>query len=102
MRRGWRTVTGLARDPAGRFSWLKTAVLLFALSHAVVLLLRWQAHDLGPRPITEAIHVTGLWTIRFLLLSLAVTPARAVLDWGRVVMLRRMLGVTAACYAGRI
>ena len=92
-------LSGVVRDPAGRFSWLKTAVLLFAISHAVVLLLRWQAHDLGPRPITEAIHVTGLWTIRFLLLSLAVTPARAVLDWGRVVMLRRMLGVTAACYA---
>lgn len=92
--------TGLVRDPAGRFSWLKTAVLLFAVSHALVLVLRWQLHDLGPRPITEAIHVTGLWAIRFLLLSLAVTPARAVLDWGRVVMLRRMLGVTAACYAG--
>ena len=91
--------TGLVRDPAGRFSWLKTAVLLGALVPAVVLALRAQAHDLGPRPITEAIHVTGLWTIRFLLLSLAVTPARAVLDWGRVVMLRRMLGVTAACYA---
>ncbi len=92
--------TAPVRDPAGRFSWLKAAVLVFALSHAVVLLLRWQAHDLGPRPITEAIHVTGLWAVRFLLLSLAVTPARAVLDWGRVVMLRRMLGVTAACYAG--
>jgi sulfoxide reductase heme-binding subunit YedZ len=61
---------------------------------------RWRFGDLGPRPITEAIHVTGLWAIRFLLLSLAVTPTRAVLDWSRVVMLRRMLGVTAACYAG--
>lgn len=92
-------VTGLVRDPAGRFSWLKLAVLAFALSHVAVLLLRWRLHDLGPRPITEAIHVTGLWALRFLLLSLAVTPARAVLDWGRVLMLRRMLGVTAACYA---
>ena len=91
-------LSGVVRDPAGRFSWLKLAVLAFALSHAAVLLLRWYLHDLGPRPITEAIHVSGLWTIRFLLLSLAVTPARAVLDWGRVVMLRRMLGVTAACY----
>lgn len=93
-------LTGLVRDPAGRFSRLKTAVLLFALLPAAVLLLRWRLHDLGARPITEAIHVTGLWTVRFLLLALAVTPARAVLDWGRVVMLRRMLGVTAACYAG--
>jgi sulfoxide reductase heme-binding subunit YedZ len=93
-------VTGLVRDPAGRFSWLKAAALAFALAPAVVLLLRWRLHDLGARPITEAIHVTGLWTVRFLLLALAVTPARAVLDWGRAVMLRRLLGVAAACYAG--
>ena len=92
-------VTGLLRDPAGRFSWLKTVALLGALAPALVLLLRWQTHDLGARPITEAIHVAGLWAIRFLMITLAVTPARAVLDWGRVVMLRRMLGVTAACYA---
>ena len=92
--------SGLVRDPAGRLSWLKAAVLAGALAPALVLAARGQMHDLGARPITEAIHVTGLWAIRFLLLSLAVTPARAVLDWGRVVMLRRMLGVTAACYAG--
>ena len=46
------------------------------------------------------LHGLGDWTIRFLLLTLAVTPARAVLDWPGVVKLRRMLGVTAACYAG--
>lgn len=92
-------LTGLVRDPAGRFSWLKTVVLLAVLTPAAVLALRWQAQDLGPRPNTEAIHIAGLWAIRLLVLTLAVTPARAVLDWGRVVMLRRMLGVSAACYA---
>jgi sulfoxide reductase heme-binding subunit YedZ len=40
-----------------------------------------------------------LWAILLLLVSLAVTPARAVLDWPRVVLLRRMIGVAAACYA---
>ncbi len=92
-------VTGLVRDPAGRFSWLKSVVLLVALSNAGALLLSWWMHALGPRPITEAIHDTGLLAVRFLLLSLAVTPARALLDWPRVVVVRRMLGVTAACYA---
>jgi methionine sulfoxide reductase heme-binding subunit len=33
-------------------------------------------------------------------LALAVTPARAVFNWPQVVQLRRILGVTAACYAG--
>jgi sulfoxide reductase heme-binding subunit YedZ len=91
---------GLLRDPAGRLSWLKAAVLGFALFQAISLALRWHEGALGARPITEAIHQTGLWAIRFLVLSLAVTPARAVLDWPRVVMLRRMIGVTAACFAG--
>ena len=94
------SVTGLLRDPAGRFSPLKTVVLLLVLWPAAALAWRWQVHGLGPRPINEAIHITGHWAVRFLLLSLAVTPARAVLDWPRAAILRRLLGVTAACYAG--
>lgn len=92
------TVTAVIRDPAGRVSPLKIATLLFLLWPATWLVLDWYTHNLGPRPITEAIHVTGLWTIRLVVLTLAVTPARAVLDWPRVVLLRRMLGVGAACY----
>jgi sulfoxide reductase heme-binding subunit YedZ len=98
-RAGWATA-GLLRDPAGRPSALKTVALLLVLWPAAALALRWQMHTLGPRPLTEAIHVAGHWAVRFLLLSLAVTPARVVLAWSRPIILRRMLGVTAACYAG--
>ena len=97
-RAGWATA-GLLRDPAGRPSALKTVALLRVLWPAAALALRWQMHTLGPRPLTEAIHVAGHWAVRFLLLSLAVTPARVVLAWSRPIILRRMLGVTAACYA---
>lgn len=92
-------LTGLLRDPAGRLSPLKTATLLLMLWPGVDLALGWAGHDLGPRPVTEVIHGTGLWAIRLLIISLAVTPARALLDWSRVVMLRRNIGVGAACYA---
>ena len=44
------------------------------------------------------IHGTGLWTIRLLLVALAVTPARAVLDWPRLPLVRRMIGVGALAY----
>lgn len=88
------------RDPAGRLSPLKAVVLLLVLIPAGELALRWALHDLGSRPVTEVLHGLGDWTIRFLLLTLAVTPARVVLDWPGVVKLRRMLGVTTACYAG--
>lgn len=92
-------MTALVRDHGGRLSALKIVTLLLVLWPGAVLALQWYMGDLGPRPITEVTRGTGLWTIRFMMIALAVTPARALLDWSRVVMLRRMLGVTAACYA---
>ena len=87
------------RDYGGRFSWLKFFVLLCLVAPATSVALAAVMHTLGPRPITEAIHRIGDWTVRWLLITLAVTPARAVLDWTGVVKLRRMLGVGTACYA---
>lgn len=93
------TLTGVVRDPAGRLSVVKIVVLLLALWPGASLALDWWNHDLGPRPVTEVIHGTGLWAIRFLVITLAVTPTRGLLDIPKVVQLRRMLGVTSACYA---
>ena len=93
-------VTGLVRTPAGRFSWLKTVALVLAVVPGAWLAWRWGTEGLGARGVNAATHETGTWALRFLLISLAVTPARALLDVPRLVMLRRLLGVTAACYAG--
>ena len=87
------------RDHAGKLSALKLAALAVVLWPGAWLLVRLAIGDLGGRPITEMIRGTGDWTIRFLLASLAVTPLRAAFDWPRVVVLRRMLGVAAGCYA---
>jgi sulfoxide reductase heme-binding subunit YedZ len=95
-------------DRSGKFSPLKAAVLAGACLPALWLV--WQALSgalvpatplglLGARPITEAIHQTGDWAIRFLWLSLAVTPLRRIANWPKLIMVRRMLGVTALCYA---
>ncbi|HYD07737.1 MAG TPA: ferric reductase-like transmembrane domain-containing protein, partial [Reyranella sp.] len=43
---------------------------------------------------------TGDWAVVFLLLSLALTPARSVFDWVPLVQIRRRIGVAAALYAG--
>ncbi len=90
----------LWRDPTGRFSWLKLVTLLLVLAPGMDAAVMFATGNLGSRPITEAIHRTGDWTIRFMLIALAVTPVRVVFDWQRPVYLRRMLGVAAACYAG--
>jgi sulfoxide reductase heme-binding subunit YedZ len=87
------------RDTAGRFSWLKLLVFLGLFLPAAWLALRGLGGDLGGRPVTELLRRCGDWTVRLLLLTLAVSPARAVWDWPRVVQLRRMLGVATGCYA---
>jgi sulfoxide reductase heme-binding subunit YedZ len=86
-------------DRGGRFSPLKSIV--FALLFAPGLWLAWRLADgqLGPRPIDEVIHQTGLWTIRLLLITLAVTPLRQLLRWPQLVTVRRMIGVAAFAYA---
>lgn len=87
------------RDRQGAFSPLKLVVLLALTTPA--LWVAWQAAQgsLGPRPIMEAIHQAGLWTVRILLLSLLVTPLRQLLRWPRVMLVRRMLGLGALAYA---
>jgi sulfoxide reductase heme-binding subunit YedZ len=84
---------------AGEFSPLKAATLAGLCLPAVVLAWQWSAGALGPRPVTEAIHETGLWAIRFLFLSLAVTPLRRIVQWNSLIMVRRMVGLAALFYA---
>ena len=85
-------------DRGGRFSPLKSVV--FALLFVPGLWLAWRlaVGQLGPRPINEVIHQTGLWTIRLLLVTLAVTPLRQLLRWPQLVTVRRMIGVAAFAY----
>ncbi len=85
-------------DRAGRFAPLKAAVLVLAALPALHLLYRAVVTGLGPRPLTEAIHTLGDWTIYLLLLTLAVTPARRLFDWGKLIQVRRILGIAALLY----
>ena len=86
-------------DKGGRFAWLKAITLVLEVMPAVYLAWAWQAGDLGPRAVTAVIHGTGLTAIRFLLLSLLVSPVRALFPWPRITLIRRQLGLTALFYA---
>jgi sulfoxide reductase heme-binding subunit YedZ len=79
--------------------WLRLATLIGLCLPALELAWRWYTDDLGPRPVTVATHATGDWTVIFLLLSLAMTPLRATLDWMPLIHIRRRIGVAAALYA---
>src|SRR5882724_6313942 len=86
-------------DRRGRFSTLKAVTLVLVALPGLVAAIRYGSGHLGARPLNEAILVTGLWTIRLLLLSLFVTPARQILHLPKLVVVRRMIGVAAFTYA---
>ncbi len=50
-------------------------------------------------PVEAALHRMGLWTLRFLVLTLLVTPLRRITGWNDLVRFRRMLGLFAFAYA---
>jgi len=77
---------------------LKAVVLAAVLVPGLVYAF-WLANgDLGGRPINEAIHATGLWAVRFMLIALAITPFARMLDWTQLLLVRRMVGLTALAY----
>jgi sulfoxide reductase heme-binding subunit YedZ len=62
--------------------------------------LGWRAYqqELTANPIEYITHYTGDWTIRFLLITLTVTPLRKLLSQPQLARFRRMLGLFAFFY----
>jgi methionine sulfoxide reductase heme-binding subunit len=87
------------QDRAGRLSALRAVVFALLLLPAT-----WVAGEaalglLGPEPWKAALKEIGLWTIRLLLVTLAVTPLGKILAEPRILALRRLLGLTTLAYA---
>ena len=78
---------------------LKPAVFLLALVPFALLLIRALQNNLGPDPAQELSIETGEWTLRFLLITLALTPLRDFTGRSEFVRQRRMLGLFALFYA---
>ena len=74
---------------------------VFALCLVPGLLLAWKAFagDLGANPIEFITHWTGDWTIRFLCITLSITPLRKLLRLPELIRFRRMLGLFGFFYA---
>jgi len=89
----------LFRENSGKFSPEKTVALIATVLPVLWLAGRALAGDLGGRPVAAALHFTGLWAVRFLLLSLAVTPVRRAFQWPKLVLARRTLGLAVLGYA---
>lgn len=82
-----------------RWVGLKTGAHLLALLPLWLMVRATLADALGADPVAELTHRTGDWALRFLLLSLAMTPLRRVLDQAWPIRFRRLLGLYAFAYA---
>jgi len=86
-------------------------ILAKALLHLAALtplaILAWQfwsvwqtgSDALGADPIAEVEHRTGLWALRMLMFTLAITPLRQLTGQAVLIRFRRMLGLYAFFYA---
>jgi len=78
-----------------------TKVVVFALALVPAERLVWKAlhRGLGANPIEFITHETGDWILIFLVVTLAITPARKLLRLPELIRFRRMTGLFAFFYA---
>ena len=86
-------------DRKGQLSPLRLAVFIGVFVPAIAIFADLVFGPMRPEPFEYALHESGKWVVRFLLLSLAVTPLRRILAWNRLIGVRRMIGVSVLCYA---
>lgn len=79
--------------------WVKPLVWLLCALPAALLLAGGFTDQLGANPAETLIHETGLWALRFLWLTLVVSPLRESAGLPSLLRLRRALGVSAFVYA---
>ncbi|WP_236725688.1 sulfite oxidase heme-binding subunit YedZ [Candidatus Reidiella endopervernicosa] len=75
--------------------------LLFLLCLLPLAMIAWSGWQggLGANPIEALSHRTGDWALRFLLITLAVTPLVKLFGWSWLMRLRRILGLFCFFYA---
>jgi sulfoxide reductase heme-binding subunit YedZ len=77
---------------------LKPAVFLAALIPFGLLVQGVLTGNLGADPLKAITDETGVWTLRFLCITLAMTPLRRLTGWNAAIRFRRMLGLFAFFY----
>jgi methionine sulfoxide reductase heme-binding subunit len=87
------------QDGKRGFSWLKASALALMFVPAIWLVHQVWTEQFGPVPLGGMTYWSGLWATALLLLALAITPAIAIFGWRQLIIVRRMIGVTALAYA---
>jgi len=77
---------------------LKPAVFLGSLVPFAWLAWSLYTGNVGADPLNEITHETGIWALRFLCITLAMTPLRRIAGWNAAIRFRRMVGLFAFFY----
>jgi sulfoxide reductase heme-binding subunit YedZ len=104
-----RVSATVLRAPARHSVLLKLKPLVFAICLIPAARIVWSTYeilsgksgltDLGANPITKIEIQTGLWTLRFLAITLSLTPIRQIFGIGVLAKYRRMFGLFTFFYA---
>jgi sulfoxide reductase heme-binding subunit YedZ len=86
------------QDGKHGFSWLKASAFALMFAPALWLLYQLATGEFGPAPVGGLTYWSGVWATALLLLALAITPAATIFRWRQLIIVRRMVGVTALAY----
>jgi sulfoxide reductase heme-binding subunit YedZ len=85
-------------DRNQKLSWLKASTLALMFVPAIWLLDQIITEQFGPVPLGGMTYWSGLFATGLLMLALAITPVATIFGWARLIIIRRMIGVTALAY----
>jgi methionine sulfoxide reductase heme-binding subunit len=87
------------QDRTRKFSFLKAGTFALMFVPAIWLVDQVAAGEFGPVPLGGMTYWSGFWATAILLIALAITPVSTIFRWRRLILVRRMIGVTALAYA---
>jgi len=77
---------------------LKIAIFLLCLGPVAWLIWAAATGNLSANPLSDITNTTGDWALRFVCITLAITPLRRVTGWNWLIKFRRMVGLYAFFY----
>ena len=86
------------QDRTHGFSWLKAGTFALMFVPAIWLIDQVATEQFGPVPLGGMTFWSGVWATAILLFALAITPIATILRWRALLIVRRMIGVTALAY----
>ena len=79
--------------------YIKIPIFFISLMPILIIFYQIIFNQLGPEPVKEITHVTGNWTLRFIIITLAMTPLQKFTKLNFWITYRRMFGLFVFFYA---